>query len=60
MKTIEGAYLIILFAMMVAFGAYALSLGYNGTIIASLFTFGGLIAEYIYGKKTKEEPEESA
>ena len=57
MKPIEGTYLILLFGMMVAFGAYALSLGHNGTIIASLFTFGGVIAGYLYGKKTKETEE---
>jgi len=44
-------------AMAMLFGAYALSLGHNSVIIASVLGFLGTIAGYIYGKK--EESKES-
>ena len=47
--------------MAMLFGAYALFLGHNSVIIASVIGFLGTMAGYIYGTKTKEErSEESA
>lgn len=54
MNNLRGAYLLCLFAMIMVWAGYALSLGHNGTIIMSVFTLGGVIAGYIYGKKQKE------
>lgn len=44
--------LIVLAGIAAGFGAYALYLGHNTTIIASVFGFLGVIGGYIYGKKT--------
>ena len=46
-------------AMAMLFGAYALYLGHNSVIIASVIGFLGTMAGYIYGAKTKEQTEES-
>lgn len=40
-------------AMGVAFGGWALYLGYDSVLIGSVFTFLGAVAGYIYGKKEK-------
>jgi len=45
--------LLLLAAMVVGFGAYCVSQGHNSTIILSVFTAIGVIAGYIYGKKTE-------
>lgn len=47
-------------AMAVLFGAYALHLGHNSVIIASVLGFLGTIAGYIYGKKEEKRPEKES
>lgn len=47
--------LVALATLATGFGAYALHLGYDSVIIATIFGFLGTIAGYIYGKKTEEE-----
>ena len=42
-------------AMAVLFGAWALYLGHDTVIIASLLGFLGVIAGYIYGKKEESK-----
>ena len=39
----------------VAFGAYALYLGYDTVVIGGVFALLGTLAGYIVGKKAKEE-----
>lgn len=43
---------VILAGMGVTFAGYALWLGYDNALIASVFTFLGLVAGYLFGKKT--------
>lgn len=47
--------LLILGAMGTGFGVYALYLGYNDVVLASVFGLLGTIAGYVIGKKTPEK-----
>lgn len=44
--------LLILAAMGVGFGSYALYLGHDSAVISSVFGLLGLVGGYIIGKKT--------
>ena len=50
--------LVVIAGMAMLFGAYALYLGHDSVIIATILGFLGTIAGYIYGTKTKEKPQE--
>ncbi len=46
--------LVVLAGLGTGFGAYALYLGHNSVLVGGVFTFLGLIAGYVVGKKTSK------